>query len=72
MDEFLVDGTLGYIDDNSRLEVGYDVEETTAHLQDHMANFAIPCLSALAFSLTSQSSSSSILSPLSATATTTA
>ncbi|KAF7350204.1 hypothetical protein MVEN_01323400 [Mycena venus] len=42
-DEFLGNGTLGYIDDNTRLEVGDSVEETTANLQDHMENIAIPC-----------------------------
>ncbi|KAF7366527.1 putative RNA-directed DNA polymerase from transposon X-element [Mycena sanguinolenta] len=41
-DELLVDGTVGYIDDNSRLEVGPSVEATTRQLRRHMRDFALP------------------------------
>ncbi|KAF7354484.1 putative RNA-directed DNA polymerase from transposon X-element [Mycena venus] len=41
-DEFLGAGTFGYIDDNTRLETSYTVEETTEALRKHMDDEAIP------------------------------
>jgi ribonuclease HI len=41
-DEFLSNETIGYIDDNTRLETGYSVEETTESLRAHMEESALP------------------------------
>jgi ribonuclease HI len=41
-DALLEDGTLGYVDDNSRLETGFTIHETTKLLRRHMRDFALP------------------------------
>ncbi|KAF7372603.1 hypothetical protein MVEN_00123200 [Mycena venus] len=41
-DDLLDGDTLGYIDDNSRLEVGFSLEETTSYLRNYMVQHGLP------------------------------
>jgi hypothetical protein len=46
-DALLEEGTIGYVDDNSCLETGFTIQETTTLLHRHMRDFALPTSKAM-------------------------